>query len=371
MILFTCVSLSFWILYIASLWYDVRKYRVLKVVDSLPVDVLDLKRLDYMAVVPAHNEVSVIGFTVKKLFDTGFNTVLVVNDDSTDGTKEEALKNHALVIDVNFHNKDKALKSALSSYCEIVTNVPRGVFVFDADTVPEKDFLMKSLPYLGDHLLQFRFYNKNNNSVISRSVNLISSTFFAMQKGLMVLLGYGSLAGTVSYIPADLLFDYISIKTDVVTDDFANTVYMRLSGHNVYYIDDLDIMVYNETVTSFSALFKQRLRWSRGYFQMLVYHFRDLVRVPLFLWFSLSSLFFSVSAILILLSFPSYYLYSLILFFPLVLAFLKRPDRLGLSSYLLFPLIVYICSFACLIAAFTYSNMSWSSTKHNFVEVVK
>jgi cellulose synthase/poly-beta-1,6-N-acetylglucosamine synthase-like glycosyltransferase len=259
----------------------------------------------------------------------------------------------------------------LSSYCEIVANVPRGVFIFDADTVPSKDFLIKSLPYLADHLLQFRFYNKNNNSVVSRSVNLISSIFFAIQKGLMVLLGYGALAGTVSYIPADLLFDYLSIKIDVVTEDFAHTVYLKLLGHDVYFIDDPDILVYNETVTSFFALFKQRLRWSRGYFQMLVYHFRDLIHVPLFLYFSLFAVFASMSSILVLLSFPSYFLYSLLLYFPVVLVFLKGPDRLGLGSYLLFPLVAWVSAFACLIAAFTYSNMSWSSTKHNFVEVVK
>jgi cellulose synthase/poly-beta-1,6-N-acetylglucosamine synthase-like glycosyltransferase len=376
MALFVCISLSFWILYIASLWYDPYKYRYGKLgwgVHLSSLGTQDLKRLDYLAVVPAHNESFVIGSTVRKLFDTGFNTVLVACDACIDDTKQEALKNHAIAIDVSFHNKDKALKSALSSYCEIANNVPRGVFVFDADTVPSKNFLLKALPYLSDHLLQFRFYNKNNNSIISRSVNLITIIFFGIQRGLMVLLGYGALGGTVTYIPNEnaVLYDYLLINLDVITEDLANTVYMKKMGHKVYFIDDPEIFAYNETVSDFYALFRQRLRWSRGYFQMLAYHFRDLVSVPLFLWFSFFGIFASISCILVLFRFSGYYLYALVIYVPLLLAFLKRPDRLGLRAYLLFPLTVWVCSFSCLVAAFTYSDMTWITTKHNVVEVVK
>jgi len=376
MFLFTCISLFFWFLYIVSLFYDVKKYRVLggiKVSQSshlLNVGVSALNDFDYLAVVPAHNESFVIGSTIKALFKSGFKTVLVVCDACTDDTRQEALLNGALVVEEDFKNKDRAVKTALYDYFDFISNVPSGVFIFDADNITDVNFLKNCIPYLGSDLVQFRWYNKNNNSILSRSIGAFSSLFFAIQRGMMVFFHYSFFGGTCSYIPYNLLSDYLSIPTFGVVEDFSNSFYMYKKGHRVLFIDVPGIYCYNENVTSFRALFLQRLRWARGLIYLLVNKFKDLRTVPVFLFFPVVIFFASVSSVLIFLNFVYYYIFTLIfLIFPL-LVFIKRPDRLGLVSFLLIPFALWVCSLSCLVGSFTYNNLKWARTEHKIKEVI-
>jgi 1,2-diacylglycerol 3-beta-glucosyltransferase len=254
----------------------------------------------FSIVVPARNEESVIGETLKRIFEMDYPSelfeVLVVNDASKDAT-ESVVQNlqaeHANLKLLNIASgngglgKGAALNAGFGDFLftwrglEVEPRHRWIVGVFDADAMPDRDILRKVSfefrdPRVGGVQTLVRISNRDK-SFLAKLQDIEFITFSrVLQFSRTIFKGSVALGGNGQFIRADAL-DAVSItKTeeywnrDSLTEDLEIGVRLlekkwenRYVGHTA---------VYQQGVESFSSLFRQRTRWAWGTFQVIRHH---------------------------------------------------------------------------------------------------
>ncbi|MCF0227145.1 MAG: glycosyltransferase family 2 protein, partial [Methanobrevibacter sp.] len=212
--------------------------------------------------------------------------LIVCNDGSTDSTGEilDSLKDEFETLRIitrkppqSGKGKGFVLNDALNlSHGEIVG-------VFDADTRVKPDFLEKIIPYLNDpdvHGVQSRvkMYNKDENYLAR--MQHVEFTCFANTLRARDIMGFnGFLGGNGQFIKKEAVNAVGKWDGFAVTEDLNISIKMLINGYKIRFCGE--VAIYQEAVTTWKALFKQRTRWATGNFEALFIYTPIILRSKL------------------------------------------------------------------------------------------
>lgn len=229
---------------------------------------------DISVLLPAHNEEDVIKETISSILDSDYPgeiEVIVINDGSTDNTaeivKEMQKKNKQIrLFNTNHIGKSKALNFG-------ATKARFNYLLFlDADSSIDKDTLREIIQPLYDKKI-----GASSGSVRAK----ITSNPLTWFQDFEYILSSGwryisSLIYSVSVLPGffairkDVFMKIGGFSADTLTEDFDITLSIKKSGYEAT-VNPKAIM-YTTTPSNIKSIFKQRVRWGRGNFQVIRKH---------------------------------------------------------------------------------------------------
>lgn len=230
----------------------------------------------FALVTAARNEELVIGNLLQSLNSQKYPQELfdlyVIPNNCTDGTREVAMVNGALIFDgsTGIRSKGDALREFFGHMSYIQADYD-AYCIFDADNVASPLFLaeMNNALAAGVKVAQGCHDSKNPyDSSMSGSYTvyyLVANRFFNQSRkaiGLSALI-----CGSGFLISADTLKKLGGWNTVTITEDTELTAQCALIGEKVHYVKEA--VVYDEQIQSFGLSWKQRLRWSTGSYQVL------------------------------------------------------------------------------------------------------
>lgn len=240
--------------------------------------VLNLPQEDLPSVsilIPCRNEGKVIKKTVEKVMAMNYPAerleIMVINDGSTDNTKEIAQQlshdnKNVVFIDIPEKISGRGKGAALNLCLQKVKHDL--IAVFDADNQPHEDSLIQLVshleadPNLAAATGKFRAYNKNRN-LLTRLINIESVAFqWIIQAGRWFLLGISMLPGTNFVIRKSVLIEVGGWDEKALTEDTELTFRIYQKGYKVKFIPDA--VTEEQEPERLSTWIRQRTRWARG-----------------------------------------------------------------------------------------------------------
>lgn len=229
-------------------------------------------------IIPARNEERVIDYTIRSVLESDYEPkeVIVVDDASTDRTFEVASKYQGprfkvLRREIGGMGKARALNFGL--------RFAKGdVIVFiDADTIISREAITELVRKLQDPNVSA----VAGNVMVRNRVNLITklqaveyiATFHLFRKGLSVLGAVPIISGALGAFRRSVLEATGFYDADTITEDFDVTVKALKSGRVVQ--ASSYAVAFTEVPEDLRSLYRQRLRWYRGAFEVLLKH-RDV-----------------------------------------------------------------------------------------------
>jgi len=229
--------------------------------------------------IPLFNEYNVAVRVIRAVaamdYPEGKHQIQVL-DDSTDETTEivdqevEALRQSGIDISVVRRQGREGFKAgALSNGLKTVSG--ELVAIFDADFIPEKDFLLKTVPFfikdenLG--ILQTRWGHVNRKeSLLTRLQALgIDGHFMVEQPARAWNNLFMNFNGTAGMFRKQSIFDAGGWQADTLTEDMDLSYRIQLKGWNVHY--SLTTIVPSELPENIHAFKNQQFRWAKGSIQ--------------------------------------------------------------------------------------------------------
>ena len=230
------------------------------------------KEMRVIAVIPAHNEGSLIADTVENLLQQA-DEVIVACDNCTDDTKELAESKGAFAFDTvdNSARKAGALNQALSQYVDF--SIPNlMLFICDADTHIVDGWMDRARPLIfegGYDAVGSVFRADDCKGYLKYCQSLEWERYCSeilYKKKVFVL------TGTASLIRASKLKQIYDAKgyfynPDSITEDFTMTLDLKDAGAKL--ISPASCMCFTETMPSAKLLYLQRRRWYLGALQQV------------------------------------------------------------------------------------------------------
>ena len=220
--------------------------------------------------IPAHNEESVIAYTVENILKMDYPNfeVIVIDDRSSDNTAfviKELERKHE---NVRALIRDKAAFPGKSAVLNDAFKIANGeaVLVFDADATVEPDFLNKMIPNLEPAdvgAVQARKIIRNKGvNFLTRCQNNEYTLDTYLQVGRDAIKGAVELRGNGELIKREAIEDIDGWNNYTITDDLDMSTRLHIKGWDVRFC--LDACVYEEGIISLFPLFRQRRRWLEG-----------------------------------------------------------------------------------------------------------
>ncbi len=241
------------------------------------------KEHKFMAVIPAHNEESVIKNLVDSLQEQDYPRELydiyVIADNCNDNTAKIAKDAGAIVLK-RFDEEHKTKGFALNWFLQqkIEENADYDAMcVFDADNIVDKNFLKNMNKKLcqGEEVVQgYRDIKNPTDSWVSSGYAI----FYWMMHRFYHLARYNLglsplLNGTGFMVKFDLLKPE-GWQTETLTEDIEYSLINIAQGRKLGWA--VDAIVYDEQPTTFKASWSQRSRWSVGHLQCMKRYTKEL-----------------------------------------------------------------------------------------------
>lgn len=322
--LWVCYAISLLgiLLYIPRLFFNFYGFKKQK----------ELKRQEtkgnFAILIPARNESRVIRYLLEALqtqnYDKNKISAYIMVTDQKDETIEIA-KNFSIVKDVlvvpkNLNNKGKTLDICLKKL-QSEGKFFDAYFIFDADNVPEKDFLLKmnDVYQLGYDIGVGRRVNKNpksgwvaNNSILTFSFINSLNNKFRNKIGSSV-----TVSGSGLYISGSLIRKWGGFPFQSLTEDYELSRYCLVNNIKSFYYERAQVK--DEQPEKLSQSNTQRLRWIKGHNDVDNKYnpilFKQVFSFKEEHWFlKFDYLFNLVPAILILVGLVAFFAYSFVFF---------------------------------------------------------
>ena len=234
------------------------------------------KNHKFMAIIPAHNEETVIRNLVESLTEQDYPKnlydIYVIADNCTDRTAEIAKEAGAIVLK-RFDEANKTKGHALNWFIKqkIEENADYDALcVFDADNIVDKNFLKNMNKKLcqGEEVVQgYRDIKNPTDSWISAGYAI----FYWMMHRFYHLARYNLglsplLNGTGFMVKFDILKPN-GWQTVTLTEDIEFSLINIAQGRKLGWA--VDAIVYDEQPTTFKASWSQRSRWTVGHLQCM------------------------------------------------------------------------------------------------------
>lgn len=235
------------------------------------------KKHKFMAIIPAHNEESVIGNLLDSLnnqnYDKDLYDVYVIADNCTDNTAKIAKEKGAIVYK-RFDEENKTKGAALDWFLKqkIEEDAPYdALFIFDADNIVDKDFIVNMNKKLcqGEDVVQgYRDIKNPTDNWIAGGYALFYWTLHRFYHLARYNIGLSpNLNGTGFMVKFDIIKEEGGWKTETLTEDIEFSLKRIIKGKRLGW--STDAIVYDEQPTSFAQSWNQRSRWSTGHIQCL------------------------------------------------------------------------------------------------------
>lgn len=198
-----------------------------------------------------------------------------VLDDSTDETKtvvdrEVALQRaRGLNIQVIRRKERIGFKAGALAYGMEFSDAPF-IAIFDADFIPPRDFLMRTMPCFNDDGIGFvqarwGFLNENN-SWFTRIQAVLLAAHFGVEQFLRYHRGlFMNFNGTAGVWRRSAIESAGGWSSDTVTEDLELSFRAYLAGWRTVYLDSLEVP--SELPVTVQALKNQQKRWAKGSIQ--------------------------------------------------------------------------------------------------------
>ncbi|MDD3150110.1 MAG: glycosyltransferase family 2 protein [Candidatus Gastranaerophilales bacterium] len=234
--------------------------------------------------IPGHNEELVFVDTVQNILNLDYANyeIILIDDRSTDNTADVIKQ-----LEKNYPDKIRAVIREMSAFpgksavLNDVLLMSKGdvICVFDADARIKPGFLNKLLPYLAPEdvgAVQARkIINNKHINFLTRCQNNEYSLDCHFQLGRDSIKGAVELRGNGQLIKKEALLDVNGWNNYSVTDDLDLSTKLHLKRWDVRYC--IDAEVYEEGVTRFIPLLKQRRRWVEGSIRRYLDYFMDVL----------------------------------------------------------------------------------------------
>ena len=211
-----------------------------------------------------------------------------VLDDSTDETKEiianKVKELAAKGIDIiHIHRTDRTgyKAGALDSAMDKVSG--EFIAIFDADFVPDSDFLLKTIPYFQDEkigVVQTRWGHLNKTySMLTELQAFGLNGHFAIEQGGRNANGhYINFNGTAGIWRKSCIADAGGWEHDTITEDLDLSYRAQMKGWKFKYLED--VISPAELPITMSALKSQQHRWMKGGAEVFMKMWKRLVKNP-------------------------------------------------------------------------------------------
>ncbi|WHH58619.1 glycosyltransferase [Petroclostridium sp. X23] len=248
------------------------------------------KDLPFISVlIPAHNEAKVIAKTLKSVLEMDYDKdkyeIIVINDNSNDNSaeilgkiKEDNPERLLQIINTDSIIGGKGKSNALN----IGFTQSKGSFIviYDADNTPEKQALKELVNAIikdkkaGAVIGKFRCRNKNRN-LLTKFINIEGVYFQWMaQAGRWQLLKLCTIPGTNFIIRRSILDKLGGWDTDAITEDTEISFRIYQLGYHIRFCPHS--ATWEQEPETLSVWFKQRKRWVKGNYYVLIKNFKYL-----------------------------------------------------------------------------------------------
>lgn len=242
----------------------------------------------YAFVICAHDEGAVIGELVKSMKNQDYPKelidVFVFCDGCTDDTAAVARQAGAVVYERPAGGQkgkswvmDFGLRRVLADY----PNKHEAFIVFDADNVVASDYVreMNNVFDEGSCAAITSYRNSKNfdSSWISRGYGtwfMREATY--LNNARMILGTSCAISGTGYLISADLVRKMNGWDFHLLTEDIQFSTFCAVNGYRIGYARKA--MFYDEQPVTFAASWKQRMRWTKGFYQVFAKYGSALLR---------------------------------------------------------------------------------------------
>lgn len=233
----------------------------------------------YAFIVAARNESAVIANLIKSIqrqnYPAGLIDTIVIADNCTDNTAEIARKNGAIVYERFNHmlvgkgyaldycfNRIEAEMGSMEAY--------DGYFIFDADNIIDRNYVREMNKVFDKGYRVITSYRNSKNYDANWLSAGYALWFLREAKFLnnprMMMNTNCAVSGTGFLMSSSIVKANGGWKYHLLTEDIEFSIVSAIQGERIGYCEKA--ILYDEQPTSFKQSWNQRMRWSKGFYQV-------------------------------------------------------------------------------------------------------
>lgn len=246
------------------------------------------RKYKYAIIIPARNEEVVIGNLIDSIkyqrYPKELLDIYVIADNCTDKTADIAKSCGAYVYE-RFNQKKIGKGYALDEFFQYIDqqygyNYYDAYVFFDSDNILDENFII-NMNAVFDNGYEIVTGYRNSKNFGASWVASSTGTWFLrdcvfMNKPRMILGTTSNVTGTGFMVSSDIIKENNGWKYHLLTEDIQFSIDMVLKGKKIGYAHNA--IFYDEQPIKFRDSWKQRLRWVKGFYQVLGSYGNKLVQ---------------------------------------------------------------------------------------------
>lgn len=242
----------------------------------------------YAVVISARNEKMVIGELIDSINNQNYPKdkfdIYVIADNCTDNTAQIARERGAIVYErfnTDFVGKGYSLDFAFNNIEESVGMLSYdGYFIFDADNVLDENYLLEMNKVFDQGYNVVTGY-RNSKNYDSNWISAGYGLWFMRESRFlngsrMICKTSCTVSGTGFLVASKLLKENEGWKYHLLTEDIEFSTDRIIHGEVIGYCEDA--VLYDEQPTRFKDSWNQRLRWTKGFYQVFFRYGKQLFK---------------------------------------------------------------------------------------------